>query len=1190
MTTSGDGGGGIYSLGTLTVTGGTISDCIAGRSGGGIYAYGGTVKCSDGVAFSNCEATGSGSFGSGGGICINKDVKVDVSGCTFVLCKAGASGGGIWNAGELDVSNTSFTTCSANNNGGGVCNDGGKVTMSGTAKITGNNASGGGGVAVNSGTFTLENGTISNNTANNGGGVYVDGDSSTFGSFTMKNGTIFENTANSGGGVCVYNGTFTMEGGEISDNTAKGVDGERFGGGGIYLYRMTTSMPGGTFTLKGGTVSGNNAEYGGGIWTSNSSEFAMDGGTFSDNKATNKGNGAYVNPSCTFNMRGAAKFAKDDDVYLCSLNQPQSHFATITVAGTLTAESPVATITPSAYELDRQVLSKGGNVAETMQDICAQFALTPNPDEPDAEWNIMPDSTGANGVLKTKMDIYVRGTGAGWYEDNPGFTASAGSDMTGNGSKTKPFATIQKAIEKIIGMNDGADAYTIFVDGTLDGMTAAKLGDNGMADFSALTKNLTLTIKALSGTATLDGGARFDADGTVTTDGIKKSIIYAKPAGGALNLTLENLVIKGGYTTANGGGIYIEGGNTTLTMNGGTIENNKAEKGGGVYVTNGAKFTMSGTAKITGNNASGDGGGVALDGGTFTMSDSASAISNNTAVYGAGIHVNGGGAVTMTGGTISDNTADGNNKSGGGGIHLFNGTVEMSGGEISGNEATGTDPNSGGGGMYIYQRNTNKFTMTGGSFRGNRANLGKGAFICKDVINGSGTPQCGLLEMSDGAIFGSDNDVYLYDNAPGTGTAPTITVAGSLTAASPVATITPSAYTVGRQVLSAGGSIPAITQDICGKFAVTYQYGTNWIIMPNDTGANGVLTTTNTVYLNASSGSDTNSGLTASKAVKTLSKAIELYDTYPSGEIMLCAEYTLANGENTLLNRAGAGKRTLTLRRYDGSSDVSGSFTGNLLMISQGDVTITKVTLDGNKDNVTATGPLLYISGGKVTLGDGATICNNETNGNGGGVYVDDGTFEMSGTISGCTANSGGGIYNSADGTLIMKGGKISNNNAESFGGGIYNTGVATISGGTIASCKVTGHVSNNGGGGIYSTRRLTVISGIIKNCNARYTRGGGVQVSSGTFEMSGGEISDNVAYYGGGVCVVYEDTSIFTMTGGKIIDNEAWSQGGGVYVGGKFTMSDGEISGNTAQDGGDGVYKSPVGTFTHTGGTVQAD
>lgn len=1418
-TTSTNGGGGIYSLGTLIVTGGTISDCIAGRSGGGIYAYGGTVECSDGVAFSNCEATGSGNVGSGGGICINSGVTVNVSGCTFVLCKAGASGGGIWNAGELDVSNTSFTTCSANNNGGGVCNDGGTVTMSGTAKITGNNASDGGGVAVNSGTFTLENGTISNNTANNGGGVYVTGDTSTFGSFTMKNGTIFENTANSGGGVCVYNGIFIMEGGEISDNTAKGVDGERFGGGGIFLYRATTSTPGGTFTLKGGTVSRNKAEYGGGIWTSNFSEFTMTGGTFSGNTSTENGNGAYVNPGCTFKMSGAAQFAKADDVYLNDSNQ--SLFATITVADTLNAESPVATITPSAYDLDRPVLSAGVTIDSA---VCAQFALTPNPDEPDAEWNIMPDSTGANGVLKTKMDIYVRGNNATWYESNEP-TATASDDNAG--TLRAPLATIQKAIEKVLEQNDGADAYTIFVDGTLDGTTASNIGTDGMADFSELDKNLTLTIKALSETAkaTLDGGARFDASGNATTAGIGKRIIYAKPAGGTLALTLENLVIKGGNVAkGDGGGIYIEGGNATLTMNGGEISGNTAgAKGGGIYnnggtvkmkgctitdckaggtsndeggggiynasgtleltgvtitldsdgtraayqgggifnagtlamtggsITGGGRLSgnlyrhgggiyntgvltiegvtisnfytggygggiynnngetaadfvtikdciitdcgsgqvgsgictykgklklenvdiiggmantstgiycyvskltiiggkiegfkkaailtsssselkMDGTTvsgntstyscggvevdcpfeiknctitgneakdwsnnqnggglyignctgtitnttisgntaggdgggvyifgtadvtitdciikdntattgggggiyidgstatlkmeggEISGNTAGGDGGGVAVNRGTFTLENGT--ISGNRAAYGAGVHVNGGGKFTMTGGTISDNTADGKNDSGGGGIHLFNGTVEMSGGEIIENHAKGTAEGAGGGGMYIYHRDTNKFTMTGGSFSKNTATnrQGRGAFV---------SPGC-AMNMSGEAQFAKDDDVYLYayDNS----TIPTITVAGSLSASS-VATITPSAYTVGRQVLSAGGIIPAITQDICGKFAVTYQYGTNWIIMPNDTGANGVLMKTNTVYLNASSGSDTNSGLTASKAVKTLSKAIELYDTYRSDEIMLCAEYTLANGENTLLNRAG--KRILTLMRYDGSSDVSDVFTGSLLKITQGSVTITNVMVNGKSlsQNVSEEcGRILWIEGETttVTLGDNARLSYNKSKEN-GNVYIAAGTFKME------------------DGSYIYS-------NTAEYGGGVQvNGGTFEMSGGEITNNK------------------------------AKY--GAGVSVEDGTFTMSGtAEISSNIADYGGGL---YIWSGTFTMSSGKITNNTAKS-GGGVYNRVTFTISGGEITGNKANISPN--KHGVTGSFTNTGGTVQED
>jgi hypothetical protein len=102
---------------------------------------------------------------------------------------------------------------------------------------------------------------------------------------------------------------------------------------------------------------------------------------------------------------------------------------------------------------------------------------------------------------------------------------------------------------------------------------------------------------------------------------------------------------------------------------------------------------------------------------------------------------------------------------------------------------------------------------------------------------------------------------------------------------------------------------------------------------------------------------------------------------------------------------------------------------------------------------------------------------------------------------------------------------------------------------------------------------------------------GGGVYVDSGgNFTMSGGEISGNTGYYGGGV---YVKVGTFTMSGGTISDNTALSNGngGGVYVnGGTFTMSDGTISGNTANSyGGGGVYVKG-GTFTMSKGTISGN
>ncbi len=79
----------------------------------------------------------------------------------------------------------------------------------------------------------------------------------------------------------------------------------------------------------------------------------------------------------------------------------------------------------------------------------------------------------------------------------------------------------------------------------------------------------------------------------------------------------------------------------------------------------------------------------------------------------------------------------------------------------------------------------------------------------------------------------------------------------------------------------------------------------------------------------------------------------------------------------------------------------------------------------------------------------------------------------------------------------------------------------------------------------------------------------GGVWVYEyGEFNMTGGEISGNIAaQFGGGVM----NGGTFTMTDGKISDNIAYI-GGGLYNNGTFTMTGGEISDNTASVGGGGV------------------
>ena len=132
---------------------------------------------------------------------------------------------------------------------------------------------------------------------------------------------------------------------------------------------------------------------------------------------------------------------------------------------------------------------------------------------------------------------------------------------------------------------------------------------------------------------------------------------------------------------------------------------------------------------------------------------------------------------------------------------------------------------------------------------------------------------------------------------------------------------------------------------------------------------------------------------------------------------------------------------------------------------------------------------------------------------------------------------------------------------------------------------------------------------GKITNCKG--TNGGAVYVTSdnSTFRMSGGEITKCSARNGGGVYGNgyeqgtggqsghrYENVSL-TMTGGEIKGNTATSWGGGVYDGEyvSFTMTGGKISGNnsgssSSGDNGCGMFVNDYGVFTMTGGEISGN
>jgi hypothetical protein len=219
---------------------------------------------------------------------------------------------------------------------------------------------------------------------------------------------------------------------------------------------------------------------------------------------------------------------------------------------------------------------------------------------------------------------------------------------------------------------------------------------------------------------------------------------------------------------------------------------------------------------------------------------------------------------------------------------------------------------------------------------------------------------------------------------------------------------------------------------------------------------------------------------------------------------------------------------------------------------------------------------------------------------NGGGVY-NDGSFTMSG---GCILNNdadndyGGGVYN-RNRCELSGSALIFNNNAR-LGGGIYNSGSFTMSGGSINE-----NHSGGAGGGVlnYTSGTFTMTGGLISG-NATERSGAGVCNWEGQFIMSDNAvISHNVSTdtYGGGGGV-FNFNGTFTMNGGSINNNKAPKGGGGVenYAENNykiiFTMNGGTISGNEAGKLGGGIWHhvyhinssdNAEGLFVMNGGTV---
>ena len=234
-------------------------------------------------------------------------------------------------------------------------------------------------------------------------------------------------------------------------------------------------------------------------------------------------------------------------------------------------------------------------------------------------------------------------------------------------------------------------------------------------------------------------------------------------------------------------------------------------------------------------------------------------------------------------------------------------------------------------------------------------------------------------------------------------------------------------------------------------------------------------------------------------------------------------------------------------------------------------------------------------SGAAVTLSNGFELDGSAdewgTHSAFGAVYVYyDATLVMEGnasvhnvSVSGKDSNRnnyGGGIF--LDGTLVMNGTSsvYSASSTGQYGGGIYVTssGKLTMNDSASIGGEGKGCTCSNDGGGVYlaSGSEFTMNGGSISYCSGSLNAGAGVWVEGATFTMNGGTIAHNTGSNSRGGGVFVNNCGTFNFTGGTISDNTDYGVWVGLYTSGSYSQDlcgKFNMSGSATVDSSNTVY-----------------
>lgn len=445
---------------------------------------------------------------------------------------------------------------------------------------------------------------------------------------------------------------------------------------------------------------------------------------------------------------------------------------------------------------------------------------------------------------------------------------------------------------------------------------------------------------------------------------------------------------------------------------------------------------------------------VTLDGLTITNGSDGSS--------GGGIY-NSGGTLTLTGCTLSGNTASDVGGSGGG-IFSTLGVLSLTNTVLSGNSA-----HNAGGGIYL---DGGTATITGSTFSNNViVDLGNGGGIASGggaAVTVTATTFSGNTATANGGalVSGGGSSLTLSNSTISGNSAP---VAGGILSGGPLtitdSTITGNNSTIGGGGLHILGGMVTLTRvTLSGNTIAAFGSGGG---LYNDGG--DVTIIDGSIHDNAASFSGTGNGGggIANDGVGTLHlSGTEMYNNSAArtgGGI-----YNTVNGTVTVTNSSIHDNVT------------SGSLGGGGIS-NEGMLTVTGSTLSLNQ--APTGGGLLNASGATADL-TGSTMNGNQATSTFGGGIANSGTVTATATtFSGNTAVSDGGGINNF-GTVTVINSTFSGNTSGASGGGLANNAATA----TLTNSTLSGNAGSTavgvGGGGVYTTSggSLNLLNTIVAN------------------------------------------------------------------------------------------------------------